>query len=80
MFGSLVKGETHEGSDVDLIIVKKGSLPFLQRAEEFFDLYDVTHLLDILVYTPEEFAKLTTNPSPGFWESVTREFVNIMDI
>ena len=44
--------------------------PFPQRGEDFLDLYDVVPALDLLVYTPQEFALLTENPTLGFWKSV----------
>lgn len=36
------------------------------------DLLDLGPRLDILVYTPEEFARLTADPSPGFWRNAVK--------
>jgi len=54
------------------------SVPFLERAKDFFDLLDIAPAIDILVYTPEEFQKLTENPSVGFWTSVVREMKKVI--
>lgn len=70
-FGSFATNKMHSRSDVDLILVVKTDLPFVVRGHEFLDLYDVLPALDILVYTPNEFAQLTKNPSIGFWSTVT---------
>ncbi len=59
VFGSLATGDIHSWSDIDLVVVKQTSLPFLER------LHEIRHLLhprvgtDILVYTPEEFEQLS---------------------
>jgi len=70
-FGSVADGRLNPHSDIDLILVQETDKPFLQRFEDFPDLYDIVPALDFLVYTPEEFARLTTNPTVGFWRSVT---------
>jgi hypothetical protein len=43
--------------------------PFLERGRSFFDVMDLALAMDLIVYTPQEFQKLTTDPSPGFWAS-----------
>lgn len=75
VFGSLARGEGsfRPDSDVDLIVIKDVTSPFLQRADEFSDLYDLCPDLDLLVYTPQEFAQLTAEPRVGFWKSVVDE-------
>lgn len=70
LFGSFNTNEFHADSDIDLIIVKYTDLHFLERATEFFDLLDIVPTMYILVYTPDEFKRLTSEPSPGFWQSV----------
>jgi len=34
--------------------------------------------LDILVYTPDEFRALTSDPSPGFWSSAVSNMKRIV--
>lgn len=70
-FGGFAQGRMSAHSDIDLILVCETSTPFPQRGRDFMDLYDVAPVLDLLVYTPEEFARLTHCPTPGFWRSVT---------
>jgi predicted nucleotidyltransferase len=69
-FGGFAGGRLTSRSDIDLILVQDTSKPFPQRGEDFLDLYDVVPALDLLVYTPQEFALLTGNPTIGFWKSV----------
>src|SRR3990172_2069278 len=58
-FGGFAAGRLHPRSDVDLILVQDTDKPFLQRGEDFLDLYDIVPAIDLLIYTPEEFARLT---------------------
>lgn len=59
LFGSLARGEVGPWSDIDLILVKDTDKRFLERLDEFYGqvLPDVP--VDALVYTPEEFARLS---------------------
>jgi predicted nucleotidyltransferase len=59
LFGSLASGEVDEWSDVDIVIVKETSLRFLDRIREVLELLHPRVGVDILVYTPEEFDRLT---------------------
>jgi len=77
VFGSYVSGDFGPQSDVDLILVCATSLPFPLRSREFVDLLDLGPRLDLLVYTPEEFAGLTSNPTAGFWRNVTRSLLRL---
>mgnify|MGYP000092700531 CR=1 FL=1 len=72
-FGSFARGDLHFDSDIDLILVKETSEPFVRRAFEFLDLMDIYPDLDILVYTPAEFEHLTGRPSLGFWQDVVKD-------
>lgn len=58
LFGSLVGGQIHEWSDIDLIVVEKTTLPFFQRLRTVRRLLRPKVGVDIMVYTPEEFAQL----------------------
>lgn len=69
LFGSLAEGTWDRDSDVDLILIVDTDIPFTQRAEAFFDLYELSPRIDLLVYTPNEFEQLKRQKSPGFWTS-----------
>lgn len=58
LFGSLARGEVSSWSDLDLIVVKKTPKRFLDRIDEVLRLIDPKVGVDLLVYTPEEFARL----------------------
>ena len=70
-FGGFATQDLNPHSDIDIILVQDTQKNFLERGKDFLDLYDLIPSIDLLVYTPEEFRKLTENPSLGFWESVT---------
>jgi predicted nucleotidyltransferase len=70
-FGGFATGRLTPHSDIDLILVQPTTKPFLERGEDFLDLYDIVPAIDLLIYTPEEFARLTGRPTVGFWKSVT---------
>ena len=72
VFGSVARGEADEWSDLDLVIVADTTRPFLQRYLDFEGLYDVWPRLDLLIYTPEEFAAMQEQGRP-FIEHVLRE-------
>lgn len=59
LFGSLASGGVRKSSDIDLIIVKKSDKKFLDRMDEFYEKLDSRVSLDIMVYTPEEFEKMS---------------------
>lgn len=58
LFGTLARGQVHEWSDIDLIVVEKTVLPFFQRLRKLRKLLRPKVGVDIMVYTPEEFAQL----------------------
>ncbi len=60
LFGSLVKGELHSTSDIDLIIVQKTDKRFLDRLEEWYMFLEPDVAMDILVYTPEEISDMAS--------------------
>jgi uncharacterized protein len=69
MFGSYAAGRSGVGSDLDLVIIVGGSaVPFERRSASF----DTTHLpvpVDLLVYTADEWARLT-QASIGFGKTL----------
>ena len=59
IFGSLATGDIHSWSDIDMVVIKQTSLPFLERLHETRRLLHPRVGTDILVYTPEEFEQLS---------------------
>ena len=60
LFGSRIKGKTHEWSDFDLIIVSdkfKGIISF-KRGSLLCDFWNYNYPVDFLCYTSEEFNRL----------------------
>jgi predicted nucleotidyltransferase len=59
VFGSWARGEADELSDIDLVVIKRTSAPFFDRLREVARLLpDAIGGVDVLVYTPEEFAAM----------------------
>lgn len=55
-FGSYAVGRAHEGSDLDMFIIQKTTLPNSARRDYVTRyLYGVLHPLDVHVFTPDEF-------------------------
>lgn len=77
-FGGFAEERLTSRSDIDLILVAEANKPFPERGEDFLDLYDLIPALDLLVYTPGEFANLTQDPTPGFWKSVTASLMRVI--
>ncbi len=69
LFGSQARGVATPQSDVDLVVIKKTSVPFLQRMRELARILVKARLgqgADVLVYTPEEFQMLSKRWNPFF--------------
>ncbi|MCM8779129.1 MAG: nucleotidyltransferase domain-containing protein [Candidatus Omnitrophica bacterium] len=56
LYGSFAKGEIHEGSDIDLIIVGNFKGSMFERIKQIIALTDLP--IEPLVYTPEEFSRM----------------------
>jgi len=69
IFGSYGTPDFGHDSDVDMFIVARTEKPFVERALDYSDVMDLVPAMDLLVYTSEEFEKLTTEPTVGFWQS-----------
>ena len=78
LFGSINTDQFSRHSDVDLFIITETDVPFVERPLLFDDLLDTFPSLDILVYTPDEFRALTSDPSPGFWSSAVANMKRIV--
>ncbi len=58
LFGSLAQDRVDAWSDLDLVIVDDTDLPFLERTKAVLQRLRPRVGMDILVYTPDEFATL----------------------
>lgn len=79
LFGSWARGETDDLSDLDVVLIKSTSAPFMER------LLEVARLLppevgpvDILVYTPEEFTAMVETGNT-FAEMILEEGILIYE-
>lgn len=61
-FGSRVEGEPHRHSDLDLIVVAASfrGIPWLDRPVAVLNAIGAPFAMDVLCYTPEEFARKAT--------------------
>jgi len=78
IFGSRARTPNVEGRDLDLLLVVNTAKRFLDRVEDFEDLYQEIDALDIIVLTPKEFEKILESPPSGFWKSVVNDFVCVI--
>ena len=58
VFGSVARGDVHEDSDIDLLVVKRTDRSFLQRIDDVMAVVNVAVPVQPLVYTPEELERL----------------------
>jgi len=73
LFGSWARGERDPHSDIDLLIIQESTLPRPQRYAQVRRLFWGMGIpMDILVYTPEEFARFQSVPG-SFTHTVARE-------
>ena len=79
LFGSWVRGEEDELSDLDLVVIKETTSPFFERLRQASGFLppDIGGI-DILVYTPEEFTKMLQEGN-AFAEMITEEASLIYD-
>jgi len=62
LYGTFAKGEVHEGSDIDLIVIGDFKERLFERIGKILDLTDLP--VEPLVYTPEEFEEMKTSQNP----------------
>ena len=73
IFGSCVRGDVKQGSDLDILVIKKTELPSPQRSRKLRKLLSNQPFpKDILVLTPEEFGRWADIPF-SFNSTVRRE-------
>jgi len=67
LFGSWARGDANEGSDIDLLVVEKSSLPRYKRAARYRRaVAGMFAAKDIVVWSPEEIDE---------WKSVPNAFI-----
>jgi predicted nucleotidyltransferase len=64
VFGSSARGDLHEGSDLDLAIIKETDKRFQDRILEVLELGDYGIPVEPLVYTPDEFERMRKRGNP----------------
>lgn len=70
LFGSWARGEGDRYSDVDLIVVVRTNKRFLDRLAGFYEAWSIPVPVDILVYTPEEFAEMVDEENPLIMKAI----------
>ena len=80
IFGSYVRGEMDEYSDLDFVVIKKTGKRFLERLIEVAKLIDNDlGKVDVFVYTPKEFEEMKKRENP-FIDTVIREGRTVYEI
>lgn len=77
LVGSYARGTAQAWSDIDLIVVCDTPLPFPERPRLFAELESLGLPIDLLVYTPDEFARMEESPS-SFWRATQKERVRLI--
>jgi len=75
LFGSFARGDQNRASDIDLVVIARTALPFCERiGRAIASCYDASERLpvELLVYTPEEWNRMTAGGS-SFAALVLRE-------
>jgi len=71
LFGSLVSGELHEWSDIDLLIIKSTEKRPIERILELSRLIKPKIGIDLFIYTPEEY-QLLLKERYSFWVNILK--------
>ncbi|HEY5718942.1 MAG TPA: nucleotidyltransferase domain-containing protein [Gammaproteobacteria bacterium] len=77
LFGSVSGGSAGAWSDLDVVLVARSARPFIERPLDFPDVFELGLPVDLLVYTPEEFAGLVDSQG-GFWKTFRVSRVQIV--
>jgi predicted nucleotidyltransferase len=64
LYGSFARGDYHALSDVDLLIVKDTSRPFVQRIGDVLEYVDSPLRIEPMVYTSVELARMQDSGNP----------------
>jgi predicted nucleotidyltransferase len=78
-FGSFARGTADGFSDLDLAVVLPTDLPQTERGSLLKELFEIMPVgLDLLVYTPDEFAR-GRERGLGVFEAIEREGVTVYE-
>lgn len=72
LFGSAARGDYHDGSDIDLLIIKNTDRRFVERIGDVLELLDNRLPVEPIVYTATEFDQLIDDQN-SFVQSIIRE-------
>jgi len=72
VFGAFARGEADAASDLDLVLIERTTEPFLERGRRHLPLFRLGIGIDLLVYTPQEYARLRDDGHPLI-ERIERE-------
>lgn len=79
LFGSWARHEEDELSDLDVVVIKRTTQPFLERLGEISKFLPAElGCVDVLVYTPEEYQQMRKDGN-AFAEMLAEEAVLIYD-
>lgn len=73
LFGSLAHGRVHRWSDIDVAIVKKTRRRFLDRIGEVLRLVRPSVGFNVVVYTPQEVARMERRDEPFWVDEIARK-------
>ena len=76
LFGSYARGTANADSDVDLIVVTPTRARWPQRSDAFSDLWEHLGPIDVLVYTPTEWAKMIAS-NHTFIEATKNDWIDV---
>ncbi len=68
LFGSISKGEDHEGSDFDILVLKERVSQRRKAAQKIYLKLNINASVDVIVETPERFDILKENPFMIYYE------------
>jgi len=72
LFGSLANNNIHEGSDIDLIVIKESSKRYFDRVDELIHLIHPREALDLFVLTPQEVQGALDEENPYYEEIINK--------
>ena len=78
LFGSYARGDAHEGSDIDLMLIKETSKRFIDRIADVIRLNNTLISLEPLVYSPSEFETMKKEKR-DFILTIEEEGIEIYD-
>lgn len=73
LFGSWARGEEDDLSDLDVVVIKRTTVPFFERLREVAKALPLAEgAVDVLVYTPDEFEAMQREGN-AFAEMIAEE-------